>query len=64
MLTSGNIVVEASRTILFSIHSRMGLNLEVLFVWCAVSVALFPVACWLKRWKTEAKKKEKEGGEE
>lgn len=37
-------VVEASRTILFDTHSRMGLDFGILFAWIAVSFAFFPIA--------------------
>jgi hypothetical protein len=32
--------VEASRQILFGLHSRIGLNFGVLFAWAAVNTAL------------------------
>ena len=51
-------VVEASRTILFDIHSRIGLNFGVLFAWVAVNTALFPLCCYFLRWKTIKQKKE------
>ena len=55
------VVVEASRTILFDLHSRIGLNLGILFAWCAVDSALFPFACNFMAWKeTRAMKKEAE----
>jgi hypothetical protein len=53
--------VEASRTILFDIHSRIGLNFGVLFAWAAVNTAFFPLCCYFMRWKTmRAKKKEEQ----
>ncbi|TVY75775.1 Nitrosoguanidine resistance protein SNG1 [Lachnellula suecica] len=50
-------IVEASRTILFDIHSRIGLNFGVLFAWVAVNTVLFPLCCWFMRWKTMREKK-------
>ena len=53
-LTSANIsslVVEALRTILFGTHSRIGIDFAVLFIWIAVSIAFFPVASSIMRWK-------------
>ncbi|KAJ5456129.1 uncharacterized protein N7458_003712 [Penicillium daleae] len=44
-------VVEASRTILFDTHSRIGLDFAILFVWIAVSLAFFPVANFIMRWR-------------
>jgi hypothetical protein len=37
-------VVEASRQILFGLHSRIGLNFGVLFAWAAVNTALVSFA--------------------
>ncbi len=54
------VVVNASRTILFNTHSRIGLNFGILFAWVAVNTALFPVSCWVMRWKTQREKR-KEG---
>lgn len=54
-------IVEASRSTLFDLHSRIGLNFGILFVWCALNSLLFPCACYFMRWKTmRAKRKEKE----
>ncbi|KAI9851338.1 MAG: hypothetical protein M1838_003979 [Thelocarpon superellum] len=44
-------IVEATRTIIFDVHSRIGLNFGVLFAWCAVNTVVFPFACWFMRWK-------------
>ena len=49
-------VVEATRSILFDLHSRIGLNLGVLFAWCAINSALFPLCCYFMRWKLQKKK--------
>lgn len=57
-------IVEASRTILFDTHSRIGLNFGVLAAWCAINIALFPFAAYFMRTmmaksaKKEQKKKE------
>jgi hypothetical protein len=45
------IVVEALRTILFGTHSRIGLDFGVLFAWVAVSLAFYPFATYVMRWK-------------
>ena len=44
-------VVIATRTLLFDVHSTMGLNLGVLVAWWAVNTALFPCAAWWLRHK-------------
>ncbi|KAF9888914.1 hypothetical protein FE257_008284 [Aspergillus nanangensis] len=44
-------IVEALRTILFGTHSRIGLDFAVLFVWIAASMAFFPIASFVMRWK-------------
>jgi len=49
--TNIDIVVEAIRTILFDTHSRIGLDFAVLFIWIAVSLAFYPVATFIMRWK-------------
>ncbi|KAL9061027.1 MAG: hypothetical protein Q9206_000741 [Seirophora lacunosa] len=53
------LVVEASRSTLFQLHSRIGLNFGVLFVWCAINTALFPLCCWTLRWKTMRQQQKK-----
>ena len=54
-------IVEASRSTLFDLHSRIGLNFGVLFVWVAVNSALFPFCCYIMKLKTiKQKKKEAE----
>ncbi|OLN92786.1 Nitrosoguanidine resistance protein SNG1-like protein 1 [Colletotrichum chlorophyti] len=53
-------VVEASRQLLFDLHSRIGLNFGVLFAWAAVNTALFPFCCYFMRWKTEHDKRKAE----
>ena len=52
--------MNASRTILFDVHSKIGLNFGVLFAWCAVNTVLFPLCCWFMRWKSEKEKKKEE----
>lgn len=49
--TDSVIVVEALRTILFGTHSRIGLDFGVLFAWIVVSLAFYPVATLIMRWK-------------
>lgn len=46
-------IVEATRTILFNVHSRIGLNFGVLAAWAAVNTVLFPFCCYFMRWKGE-----------
>lgn len=45
-------VVQGSRTILFDLHSQIGLNFGVLITWAAVNTALFPFMCYFMRYKT------------
>ncbi|KAB8297628.1 hypothetical protein EYC80_001436 [Monilinia laxa] len=57
-------IVEASRHILFDVHSRIGLNFGVLFTWVAINTLLFPVCCYFMRWnslKEEDKKIDEKG---
>ncbi|KAL8694842.1 MAG: hypothetical protein Q9218_000601 [Villophora microphyllina] len=49
-------IVEASRSTLFQLHSRIGLNFGVLFVWCFINTALFPVCCYVLRKKMQKEK--------
>ncbi|KAI4205767.1 MAG: hypothetical protein LQ350_000264 [Teloschistes chrysophthalmus] len=49
-------IVEASRSTLFQLHSRIGLNFGVLFVWVFINTALFPVCCYTLRWKMQKEK--------
>ncbi|KAL8765618.1 MAG: hypothetical protein Q9209_007350 [Squamulea sp. 1 TL-2023] len=53
-------IVEASRSTLFQLHSRIGLNFGVLFVWCAIDTALFPFCCYVLRWKMQKGQKKKQ----
>ncbi len=50
-------VVEASRSTLFDLHSRIGLNFGVLFAWAAVNSLFFPFCCYFMRWKTQRQKR-------
>ncbi|KAI9742721.1 MAG: hypothetical protein M1835_003029, partial [Candelina submexicana] len=52
-------IVEGSRTIIFNVHSKIGLNFGVLFTWVAVNSALFPAACYFFRWKNMREQKNK-----
>ncbi len=54
-----SVVVEGSRTIIFDVHSRIGLNFGALFVWVAINIALFPLACFFFRWKNMREQKKK-----
>lgn len=58
--SSSPAVVEAEHQLLFDLHSRIGLNLGVLFAWVAINTALFPFACYLMRWKGEREHRLKE----
>ncbi|KAI9740783.1 MAG: hypothetical protein M1818_004748 [Claussenomyces sp. TS43310] len=54
-------IVEGSRTILFNVHSRIGLNFGILAVWCVINTTLFPIACFFQRhMMTKSKKQEAE----
>ncbi|KAJ5209215.1 hypothetical protein N7449_003594 [Penicillium cf. viridicatum] len=44
-------IVDALRTIIFDIHSRIGLDFAILFIWIAVSLAFYPFAAFVMRWK-------------
>ncbi|KAF3025500.1 hypothetical protein E8E14_007358 [Neopestalotiopsis sp. 37M] len=58
-------IVQASRTVLFDLHSRIGLNFGVLFVWVAINSVLYPFCCHFMRWriKREQKAAEKSKGQ-
>jgi hypothetical protein len=45
-------IVEFTRSVLFDLHPRVGLNLGVLLAWCAVDTLLFPICCYYMRWKS------------
>ncbi|MBA7489573.1 hypothetical protein ES702_00107 [subsurface metagenome] len=44
-------IVAGSKTLVFGTRSDLGLNFGVLLAWVAVGSLLFPVACWVMRWK-------------
>ncbi len=44
-------IVYASRTLLFGTNSRLGQNFGILAAWVGFGTLLFPVACWVMRWK-------------
>ncbi|KAJ5931012.1 hypothetical protein N7466_006505 [Penicillium verhagenii] len=44
-------IVEALRTILFGTTSRIGLDFGILFAWIAASLAFYPFATLIMRWK-------------
>ncbi|OCK85004.1 hypothetical protein K432DRAFT_413608 [Lepidopterella palustris CBS 459.81] len=50
-------VVEATRSSLFDLHPRIGLNFGILFVWCAIDTTLFPFTCFYMHWRTIREKK-------
>ena len=49
-------IVEATRSTLFDLHSRIGLNFGVLFTWVVINSLCFPLCCYFMRWKTERAK--------
>jgi hypothetical protein len=51
-------VAELTRQILFDLHSRAGLNWGILFAWCAIGTALFPLCCYYMKRKTIKAKKQ------
>ena len=53
-------VVEASKGMLFNIHSRIGLNIGVLLVWWVVNTAFFPLCTWWFRQATLKKRHKRE----
>ncbi|KAI1780357.1 MNNG and nitrosoguanidine resistance protein [Hypoxylon cercidicola] len=57
-------IVQASRQILFDLHSQIGLNFGVLFAWCAINLCLFPFCCYVARWKMERERRTAERGAE
>ncbi|EKV06737.1 MNNG and nitrosoguanidine resistance protein [Penicillium digitatum] len=44
-------IVDALRTIIFDVHSRIGLDFAILFIWIAISLAFYPFAAFIMRWK-------------
>ncbi|KAI1388189.1 MNNG and nitrosoguanidine resistance protein [Hypoxylon trugodes] len=57
-------IVQASRQILFDLHSEIGLNFGVLFAWAAINICLFPFCCYFMRWTQEREKRAAERGAE
>ncbi|KAF1845577.1 uncharacterized protein K460DRAFT_337932 [Cucurbitaria berberidis CBS 394.84] len=51
-------IVELTRSILFDLHPRTGLNFGILFAWCAVDTLFFPMCCYYMRWNTARVKKQ------
>jgi hypothetical protein len=45
-------VVELTRSILFDLHPRVGLNFGILLAWVVVDSMLFPLCCYYMRWNT------------
>ncbi|KAH6670378.1 MNNG and nitrosoguanidine resistance protein [Halenospora varia] len=45
-------LVEATRSILFDLHSRLGLNFGVLISWWVINTVVFPFSCYFMRWKS------------
>lgn len=50
-------IVELTRSTLFDLHPRVGLNFGILFAWCVVDTILFPLCCYYMRWNTVRVKK-------
>ncbi|KAJ9615647.1 hypothetical protein H2200_001723 [Cladophialophora chaetospira] len=50
-------IVYASRTLLFGTNSKLGVNFGILAAWIVVGTVLFPVSCWVMRWKGVRDKK-------
>lgn len=46
-------IVEGSRSILFDLHSRIGVDFAILIGWGTVNTLVFPYACWFMKWKQE-----------
>ncbi|EUC50644.1 hypothetical protein COCMIDRAFT_32159 [Bipolaris oryzae ATCC 44560] len=46
-------IVEGSRSILFDLHSRLGLDFGILIAWGAVNTLFFPFCCYFMRWKNQ-----------
>ncbi|MCJ1472354.1 hypothetical protein MMC13_001001 [Lambiella insularis] len=53
-------IVEASRTLIFNLHSRLGLDFGVLFAWVGVNSVLFPLCCYSMRWMEQRQKKKEQ----
>ncbi|KAH7077425.1 hypothetical protein FB567DRAFT_563451 [Paraphoma chrysanthemicola] len=57
-------IVECTRSILFDLHPRTGLNFGILFAWCGIGTILFPLCCYYMRWNTARVKKNAAKAEE
>lgn len=44
-------VVEGTRTLLFDLHSRLGLDYSVLIIWAVVNSCIFPICCRFMKYK-------------
>ncbi|KAI0019458.1 MNNG and nitrosoguanidine resistance protein [Xylariomycetidae sp. FL0641] len=53
-------IVQASRQIVFDLHSNIGTNFGVLFAWAGLGTILFPFCCYFMRWKTEREQRDQE----
>jgi hypothetical protein len=45
-------IVQLTRSVLFDLHPRVGLNFGVLFGWCVVDTLFFPLCCYYMRWNS------------
>jgi len=45
-------IVELTRSILFDLHPRVGLNFGILFAWAVVDSIFFPLCCYYMKWNT------------
>jgi len=45
-------IVELTRSVLFDLHPRVGLNFGILFAWVGIGTVLFPLCCYYMRWNT------------
>jgi hypothetical protein len=50
-------IVELTRSVLFDLHPRVGLNFGILLAWCGVDTILFPACCYYMRWKSARAKR-------
>lgn len=50
-LFSTFVVEEATKTILFDMHSRVGLDFGILTAWAGVSIGIYPFATWFMYWR-------------
>ncbi|KAF2204555.1 hypothetical protein GQ43DRAFT_409211 [Delitschia confertaspora ATCC 74209] len=50
-------IVEATRSTLFDLHPRIGLNFGIILTWCAVDTILFPFCCYFMRWRSAREKR-------